>query len=566
MDQERIATRIEGLTGAERARAGQLVGELADLDRMIARAEGRKAAVVAELAAIAHAEGARSMNPDGVDYARRAMAAEVAAVTRTHPVAAKNALEEAEVLTADFPQTHEALAAGRISARHARVICEAGRKIDIGVRGLLDGDAAVLAEERTPGDLAKIVRKRAAEIAASSLGERHERERKRRFVSVTDLDDAMSRLVMYLPTFEAHAIYDRSTALAKVVKSDRTKTRARWRRLAGHPVEECCGAAECVCARVRGAGRDAGNGDEFDGAKLDGEAVAVTDHRTLDQLRTDILTDLFLGATPTGHDLYTAAGERTLENVTASVQVTIPASMIIDPGRDSERTRGAGSAWLDSGSLLAPDTARKVAGRTPGWERLFIRERTGVIEYVDHYRPSSAQRRSLIGRDLTCRFPGCTTPARKADIDHTHDYARGGKTTLSNLACLCEGHHVMKHQSGWGMRQLPGGVIEWTSPTGRTYQHQPESRVYFRNSPEAPGENSAHAESSAETPADIAADVGPPSAPGAPEPTTSGPTTVDPPPRSINQTRSAEIWSGGDDGPYGPPPWMPGPSTDAPPD
>lgn len=137
--------------------------------------------------------------------------------------------------------------------------------------------------------------------------------------------------------------------------------------------------------------------------------------------------------------------------------------------------RGGRSAWLDTGSLIAPDTARRIAGRTPGWERLFIRERAGVIEHVDRYRPSSAQRRSLIGRDLTCRCPGCTTPARKADIDHTHDYARGGRTTLSNLACLCEAHHVMKHQSGWGMRQLSGGVIEWTSPTGRTYAHEPAS-------------------------------------------------------------------------------------------
>ena len=578
MDQERIGERLEGLTASECGRAERLVEEIAHLDRMIAKAEGRKAAAIASLAAIAHAEGKRSANPDGIDYARRAMAAEVAAVTRTHPVAAKNSLEDAELLTIDLPETHAALQEGRISARHARVIAEAGRKIDPDARGVLDGQAVVLAEGRTPGDLGKIVRKRAAEITELSLRERHEREKKRRFVSVTDLDDAMSRLVLYLPTFEAHAIYERSTALAKVVKSDRTKTRARWGRKAGHPVEDHCGAPGCVCARVRGAGREA-PGVDLDGAGLDGsgpdgEAAAVTDHRTLDQLRADILTDLFLGATPTGHDLYTIGDGHALENVTASVQVTIPASMIIDPGpddthnsehardsgpeharasgadqaRDSHadqarapgtdnHARGAaragptggpdgtsragsgdgddpagsvapgdrddrddgarstvhrsGSAWLDSGSLIAPGTARKVAGRAPGWERLFIRERTGVIEHVDHYRPSSAQRRSLIGRDLTCRFPGCTTPARKADIDHTHDYARGGKTTLSNLACLCEAHHVMKHQSGWGMRQLPGGVIEWTSPTGHTYAREPESRVYFRDTPAATSERSA---------------------------------------------------------------------------
>ena len=71
-------------------------------------------------------------------------------------------------------------------------------------------------------------------------------------------------------------------------------------------------------------------------------------------------------------------------------------------------------------------------------------------------------------------------PARKADIDHTHAFAEGGRTTLTNLACLCEAHHVMKHQSGWHMRQLEGGVIEWTSPAGNTYETAPPSTVYFQ--------------------------------------------------------------------------------------
>ena len=43
----------------------------------------------------------------------------------------------------------------------------------------------------------------------------------------------------------------------------------------------------------------------------------------------------------------------------------------------------------------------------------------------------------------------------------------------------------MKHQSGWKIRQLAGGVIEFTTPTGRVVTDEPMSRVFFHDSAEA---------------------------------------------------------------------------------
>lgn len=463
MTNGRTAPTLEGLTASERGRAGRLVEEIAHLEGMIARAEGRKAAALASLAAIAHSEGARSANPDGIEHARRAMAAEIAAATRAHPAQAKNSLEDAELLVHDLPRTHAALQSGRVSARHARVVSDAGRRLDPRLRAEIDAQAVQLAASRTPGELARVVKKRAAEVASLSLRERHERERRRRFVSLTDLDEAMSRLVLHLPTLEAHAIHDRATQLARIVRSDRAAVRDELRRECGHDADDECERAACAC-------RDAAP-----------EAIAAaTDRRTFDQLRVDIMTDVLLTAEPSGHALHASGSGEALKHVRASVQVTVPSSMILDPDD--------GSAWVDDGALIAPGAARELAGRAAGWERLFHRADTGAIERVDHYRPSVAQRRALIGRDVTCRFPGCTTPARRADIDHTVAFAQGGATALTNLACLCEAHHVMKHRSDWRMRQKPGGVIEWTSPTGRRYEHEPASRVFFRDpSGSAPG-------------------------------------------------------------------------------
>ncbi|KAA9133847.1 HNH endonuclease [Microbacterium caowuchunii] len=64
-------------------------------------------------------------------------------------------------------------------------------------------------------------------------------------------------------------------------------------------------------------------------------------------------------------------------------------------------------------------------------------------------------------------------PAIRSDIDHTRDYADGGPTEAGNLAHLCRGHHTLKHATPWKVRQLPHGILEWTSPAGHTYTDHP---------------------------------------------------------------------------------------------
>ncbi|GAA1974682.1 hypothetical protein [Microbacterium pumilum] len=70
-------------------------------------------------------------------------------------------------------------------------------------------------------------------------------------------------------------------------------------------------------------------------------------------------------------------------------------------------------------------------------------------------------------------------PVWRCHIDHTVDAALGGATCEPNLAHLCVGHHVLKHASEWQVLQLAGGVLEWTSPTGRVYIDRPEPTLRF---------------------------------------------------------------------------------------
>src|SRR3546814_9773760 len=73
--------------------------------------------------------------------------------------------------------------------------------------------------------------------------------------------------------------------------------------------------------------------------------------------------------------------------------------------------------------------------------------------------------------------PGCAIPASRCQIDHQVAWEDGGRTELTNLAPLCQGHHTIKHHGGWVVRQLPGGAIEWISPLGRRYVEEPERPV-----------------------------------------------------------------------------------------
>lgn len=96
------------------------------------------------------------------------------------------------------------------------------------------------------------------------------------------------------------------------------------------------------------------------------------------------------------------------------------------------------------------------------------------------YRPSAQLARFIRGRDLTCRFPGCTAPAEYCDIDHVIPYPLGA-THPSNLACLCRKHHLLKTfwTGDWDLTLLPDGVAVWTSPTGNTYTTHPGCRSLF---------------------------------------------------------------------------------------
>ncbi|WP_191621866.1 HNH endonuclease signature motif containing protein, partial [Microbacterium caowuchunii] len=193
--------------------------------------------------------------------------------------------------------------------------------------------------------------------------------------------------------------------------------------------------------------------------------VLASDERTTDQIRADLLADMLLTTTPGADPYLPGDGDGGLGAIRAVVQVTVPVLTLL--GRSDLPADLTGTSPIDG------PTARKLAGNAPGLDRILTHPITGAVLTTDRYQPTADLKRFLRGRDHRCRFPGCRMTAIRSDIDHTRDYADGGPTEAGNLAHLCRGHHTLKHATPWRVRQLAGGVLEWTSPAGLTYTDHP---------------------------------------------------------------------------------------------
>lgn len=356
------------------------------------------------------------------EMALREVASELATAENLSDRSMQTQINAAMTLVDDYPATLAAWEAGAIGRPHVRTILDAGDPLPPDVRGEFDVLAVATAEGLSPGRLRSRLAVLAERLQPTTLTERHQRGRETRGVRIVTGRDGMSDLVATLPTVLAVGVYDRLTQQSRALIDARGET-----------------------------------------------AVSVADERTMAQVRADVLADLLLTAAPEADPTRGDDGPGVLGAIRARVQVVVPALTMIDPGNENlEPAELVGHGPIDA------DTARSLAeSTTVPWDRVITHPVTGSVLCTDTYQRTSVIDRFLRARDRHCRWPGCTVPAVRSEVDHTHDYALGGATEVGNLSHLCQRHHTQKQFTRWTVRQLAGGVLEWTSPTGRVYSDEP---------------------------------------------------------------------------------------------
>ena len=450
----------------EAQRAGALADELRRLHDEEAALHARRLRLLAEAFALTETQKARipSTRSKERDMPLRALAAELGLAVKVNDRTMQTHMWDAHRLTTSFAATVTALEQGRISRGHVSAILDTGATLDDpAARAVFERTVLDYAQTTTPARTRAYAKQQADIHNPLTLQERHDLAVQGRRIWVTDVDDGMSVLSQLLPTVIAHGIIDRTTRQAQLIK----RTDAARRRAV--PATNDATDASTPAASTSG---DSGPGGE----DCTGEEDVWFDERTIDQIRADLVADMLLTGTP-GIDPTLDATPGGLGAIRAIVQITVPVTTLT--GVTSS------GAELDGVAPVDPETARLLAGTAPGWDRVMTDPVTGMVLAVDRYQPTAAQQRFLNARDQHCRFPGCRRPARRCDHDHTRDHAHGGPTDICNLACLCSRHHTLKHATEWKVRQLPGGTLEWISPTGRPYLDHPPRRVVF-----VPGDDS----------------------------------------------------------------------------
>ncbi|WP_346058100.1 HNH endonuclease signature motif containing protein [Leucobacter alluvii] len=504
---------------AQSSELDALVNELASVEQQLRGLEARKRALLSRVRAVSDTVCAEERRTGrSAELVHRAAAAEVGFALGIADRSAEGLIERSFDLCTKFPPAHASLAAGRISAAHAAAVAEAGLLVtDSAARRAYTRAAVDIAEAETPNRARRAAKVLAERFAGRAFAERCERAAAERRVWVTPLDDGMAELHAVVDAVLASALHDRLTRVgqAQVVADREQADRFTSGRGAGVGAGDAdAGGAGAGGADAGGAGAGAGGagaggagagGADAVAARAD-DAVVV---RTLDQARADLFVDVLLNGDPS--ELWRSRGGVSGERIDARVQVIVPVSALVgdragagagtsrvagvSPGVEAPGSGGSDGSGGSGGSdgsapamlagygVIGTDRARLLAGLARGWDRVAVDDASGAVLAVDRYRPSEELLRYLRARDQHCRFPGCQVVPFRADVDHTHDAARGGATSVVNLAVLCRRHHTMKHHAGMTMTQHPDGDIEWVTALGRRKRERPPSRVMFAPAP-----------------------------------------------------------------------------------
>ena len=139
------------------------------------------------------------------------------------------------------------------------------------------------------------------------------------------------------------------------------------------------------------------------------------------------------------------------------VVVHVDAQALADPDQPGQSVLEEGArVSAETSQRLACDASRVVMRHDDDGQLLEIGARTRTIP--------PALRRALHHRDHGCRFPGCGV--RFGQGHHLRHWARGGPTTLSNLALLCRRHHRAVHEEGYQVARGPDGTLRFQRPDG----------------------------------------------------------------------------------------------------
>ena len=431
----------------------EVAAELAQLQRNRARDAAREADLILRLAELRPDDGDPAPGSPGArSRTWRKTEPEFAGVSEFFPDEVAHVINlgrgtaafrarRAHTWRENLPATLTALHRGEIDERRAGVLADALQHTTPELAGAVEAQLLPEACELSPARLKARALELLAELDASAIDQRRAEAEQAADVRAYATGDGMATLAGEMTAEEAAACYDVIDQLAAMAKADGDPRPIGQIRAAIHSM---------LILRAADHG-------------LPGVTVNLAVSATLEGLE---------GTTTRGGEVngfpITAAHLRELLRRLGALGLTTPQGGSLTFAITDEHGRLLATVSAAELARLGKKGCPEHGDADCGCAVL------GMPSPTEAYEPTAAQRRFATTRDRRCRTPNCGQRAGWADHDHVVPHAAGGRTTCTNLCCLCRSHHRLKtFARGWAFRMEPDGTLHVTSPSGVTRTTRP---------------------------------------------------------------------------------------------
>jgi len=415
--------------------------------------------------AIAGSEPSESQDLwEGVDESERE---DVATALRLSASTAQTRIDVARVLTNHLSATCEALANGDISPGHATLIArESSEAIKRGISTedlmRIENKALSHAEFHTPAQVGRKLRSLFAHATTESFEEQVMAARDTRSVRMYPEGDGMATLIALLPIEDAQTVMLSINSLIAM----RDSKNCALKSSTGFANAKDADTTENSDKEMVGKGNSDNQvfGQRSSDIGVFGKGTSIKDsakpqsqdNRNIDMKRADALTEIC------GDLLARISDEYQPHRRPVSINITMDLPTALGLADNPAELAGYGPIPASIARHLSSDAKWRKFVTDPGTGNLLSFGR-------ESYVPPQPLVDFLTARDRTCRFPGCSQPARVSDIDHAIPWEEGGETSPENLGLLCRRHHRMKTHDGWKLESFVDGSCKWSSPAGKEF-------------------------------------------------------------------------------------------------
>ena len=404
------------------------------------------------------------------------VADELALLLRDQPYAVRCLLARSRRLASGLPTVWEAFRGGELDAEQVRVIDRVARRVtEPATLAALDEQAVEAAQARSPKQLQVWLLRLVVQLEPLAFQQRHRRALAERRVTVVQGADGIGYVTGEMSAADAAAIEAMLAATARGLGGDDPRTDQQRRadlftdlllgRLAfDQPGDEGEESDDQESAPV-----EADNPDWLEVEDIDpdtGELLG-THRQPLDTEGQPIGEPV----DPTSELMPRVRPKLIKRPQTNRIGVIVPLASLLSGGSDQPAELASRSGFIPGDILkeqiataLDPDQRDEVL-----FTRLLTDNGGRLLDVTELGRyPSKRLAEAIKIRAGSCRFPTCTVPADRCDLDH-HEPVPNGVTSGRNLDPFCRRHHRGK-TFAWHAAHRDHNGVDWTLPDAEHYR------------------------------------------------------------------------------------------------